>query len=134
MQIGEVMQREVLAVSCDLSLLELEQILSERGISGAPVVSDTGGLMGIVSTTDVLRKLTSILESRSRSLREALASVRLYEIMTPQVLAVGPGEEVESVAGKMSEARVHRVIVTSDSGEILGIVTSLDLVRVLASQ
>ncbi len=134
MQIGEVMQREVLAVSCDLSLLELEQILSERGISGAPVVSDTGGLMGIVSTTDVLRKLTSILESRSTSLREALASVRLYEIMTPQVLAVGPGEEVESVAGKMSEARVHRVIVTSDSGEILGIVTSLDLVRVLASQ
>ena len=36
--------------------------------------------------------------------------------------------------GKMSEARVHRVIVTGDAGEILGIVTSLDLVRVLANQ
>ena len=134
MQISEVMQREVLAVSCELSLLELEQTLSERGISGAPVVSDTGELMGIVSTTDVLRKLTSILETRSTSLREALASIRLYEIMTPQVLTVGPGEEVESVAGKMSKARIHRVIVTGDSGEILGIVTSLDLVRVLANQ
>jgi CBS-domain-containing membrane protein len=134
MQISEVMQREVLAASCDLSLLELEQLLSERGISGAPVVSDTGEMMGIVSTTDVLRKLTSILETRSTSLREALASIRLYEIMTPQVLTVGPSEEVESVAGKMSEARIHRVIVTGDSGKILGIVTSLDLVRVLANQ
>jgi DHA2 family lincomycin resistance protein-like MFS transporter len=128
------MQRDVVAVSCDLSMLELEQIFAEKGISGAPVVSDTGELMGIVSNTDVLRKLTSILETRSTSLREALASVRLYEIMTPQVLTVGPGEEVEAVAGKMSEARIHRVIVTGDSGEILGIVTSLDLVGVLASQ
>jgi CBS domain-containing protein len=134
MQISEVMQREVLTASCELSLLELEQMLSERGISGAPVVSDTGELMGIVSTTDVLRKLTSILETRSTSLREALASIRLYEIMTPQVLTVGLGEEVEAVAGKMSKARIHRVIVTGDSGEILGIVTSLDLVRVLANQ
>ena len=53
------------------------------------------------------------------------------DIMTPDVLCVPPDASVESVAQKMVDAGVHRALVVDDA-TLCGIVTSFDLLRVLA--
>ncbi len=52
----------------------------------------------------------------------------------PVVSASGePDDEVGVVARKMVQSRFHRVIVTDSDDKIVGIVSSLDIVRVVGS-
>ncbi|MCK5650758.1 MAG: CBS domain-containing protein [Gemmatimonadetes bacterium] len=53
--ISEIMQREVVTVNPDTSVRELLRILAESQISGLPVVSEAGEIVGVVSATDVIR-------------------------------------------------------------------------------
>ncbi len=52
LQLKDLMQREVVAVSPDLTLRELIEVLSEQQVSGVPVVAN-GKVIGVVSTTDI---------------------------------------------------------------------------------
>ncbi|UCC47515.1 MAG: CBS domain-containing protein [Gemmatimonadota bacterium] len=53
LRLRDLMQRDVLAVSPDLTLRELVEIFSEEGVSGAPVVANDT-VIGVISTTDIL--------------------------------------------------------------------------------
>jgi len=53
--INEIMQRDVVTVRPDSSVRELLRILAESQISGLPVVSEAGEILGVVSATDVIR-------------------------------------------------------------------------------
>jgi CBS-domain-containing membrane protein len=131
MKIKELMQKDVVAVDCDLSALELPSVLTQKRLGALPVISETGELMGILSTTDVLRKLASLMGKSSRAMKEELASTKAYELMTPTVLTVGPDEDVGIVADKLLTGRIHRVVVVDENNEILGIASSFDLLRAI---
>ncbi|MCK4543475.1 MAG: CBS domain-containing protein [Spirochaetales bacterium] len=51
----DVMNQNVLAVGTDWSVDYLTDFLVENGISGAPVTSEDGKLIGVVSPTDIVR-------------------------------------------------------------------------------
>lgn len=52
----DVMTPNVITVDPDTSVQTLAALLSERGISGAPVVDSTGSMIGIVSEGDLLHR------------------------------------------------------------------------------
>ena len=49
----DVMNPHVIAVREDMTLHELATLLTEHGISGAPVLNQSGKLVGVVSVTDI---------------------------------------------------------------------------------
>jgi CBS domain-containing protein len=53
--VSDIMQREVTTVPPDMSVRELTRVLSDRSISGAPVTDADGVLLGVVSSSDVMR-------------------------------------------------------------------------------
>jgi CBS domain-containing protein len=53
--VGDIMQRDVTTVGPETSVRELTRILSDHGISGVPVVTASGTVVGVVSSTDVVR-------------------------------------------------------------------------------
>ena len=53
--VKDIMQREVVTVTPDTSVRELLKHLVRAQISGVPVVTDEGEIVGVVSTTDVVR-------------------------------------------------------------------------------
>lgn len=53
--IDEIMQQDVVTVTPETSVKELLRILVTNQISGVPVVSTEGEILGVVSTTDVIR-------------------------------------------------------------------------------
>ena len=53
--VEDVMQREVVTVQPETSVRELLRVLVGAQISGVPVVSEEGEIVGVVSTTDVVR-------------------------------------------------------------------------------
>ncbi|UCF20811.1 MAG: CBS domain-containing protein [Gemmatimonadota bacterium] len=52
LRLKDLMQPNVVAVSPDLTLRELLEVLTEQEVSGAPVVAG-GTVIGVVSTTDI---------------------------------------------------------------------------------
>jgi CBS domain-containing protein len=147
----EAMTRNVLTVRPDWPVEELADFLVRHGIHGAPVTSESGDLLGVVSLTDIARASTLSEEDLSDADRheyyqrlleepfpsepdivpaEEHAQIRVQEIMTPVVLAVDEDSTLREVAARMVEARVHRLFVTQE-GKIVGILTALDLLRII---
>ena len=113
----DVMTNPVATVWPSMSVGDLARLLSEKRISGVPVVDHTGALVGIVSQADILSR------------RRGEETVRA--IMTTDVVAVGEGETVQEIACLLSMKRINRVPVLRD-GRVVGIVSRTDIVRAMA--
>jgi len=74
-----------------------------------------------------------LLILRSKTSRNDLAATRVYEIMSPRVLSVSSEEELGTLARKMVESRYQHVSVTDPDDKILGIVSSLDSLRLVGT-
>lgn len=141
------MTPNVLAVGADWPLDRLVEFLTTKSISGAPVVSETNTLVGVVSLTDVARN--GSLTDRETSpevpsfylrglekfvAREELkgfsvageARTLVRDVMTPMVFSVDEAAPVQEVAAAMITGRIHRVFVTRE-GRMVGIISSMDL-------
>ncbi len=155
---ADVMTRDVVTLSPEMTVEAAAERLVQRGISGAPVVDDRGRLVGVLSESDILRRLKQIAEetlgkryltNRVHSLdllaflgeREHAAVEAVYrklraskvgDVMTRHVQSVKPTDSLENVAAAMIEHDVNRLPVV-DAGRVVGIITRADLARVLAT-
>jgi CBS domain-containing protein len=137
MQVKDVMTREVISVEPSTSLRDAAALLVTHRVSGLPVVSE-GAVVGVISQRDLLFKEQRPLEAagwRARLVdpfvsREPLKlNARVVsEAMTAPAVTIGPGTSVSLAARRMLEEGVNRLPVTVQ-GELVGIVTSSDLVR-----
>ncbi|MDH3592919.1 MAG: CBS domain-containing protein [Planctomycetota bacterium] len=128
----DVMTRELLTVTPATPLREFARLCAEDNVSGAPVVRVDGALVGIISRTDLMRRL---LEDDpmfgGSSPAEGLPSIgednrQVADVMETKVVSVAPDTPVHEVAELMVEDRIHRVLVV-ENDEPVGIITSLDL-------
>ncbi len=149
----DLMHGAVHTVDPDMSLADLERSFLRTGVSGFPVVED-GRLVGIVSRSDVVRQLSverSQAETISDYYREAtgiedaeaslediaervgarLERLRVADLMIRRLITVSPEQPLGEVARILLEHRIHRLPVT-EAGRLVGIVSSLDLVRLFA--
>ena len=69
MTVRDVMQEDVTTVSPSTTVRELTRILADRSISGVPVVTDSGAVVGVVSATDIVRLAADEAELRVSSAR-----------------------------------------------------------------
>ena len=96
---------------------EALNLMKEKGIRSI-LVSHLGEVMGIVSKTDILFKVMS--QGRNPG------KVRIREIMTSPVLAVGPHNTIQETLSIMDKHVVRQVIVSSHSA-VLGMVSRDDI-------
>lgn len=146
--LSQIMTKDVTCVRADLGIDELSTLFLIRGISGVPVVDDNGAPIGMVSKTDLIRaqreeedELEEIDRGSSRSpMSEQMGLGAGYhivepsrktvgDIMTPVVLMLHESSNVGQAASLMSFDSVHRIPVVSDSGRVVGILSSLDVLR-----
>lgn len=148
-----LMTKDVLSVHQDLGVRELATFLAENEITGVPVVDDEDQLVGVVTATDVAEKSRLELDFSTDhsdprfSVREFSDQIDIEEmkglhienedilvrdIMTPAVLSVGARTPVSEIAREMVSGHVHRLFVTR-GGKVVGIVSALDLVKLLIS-
>ena len=96
---------------------EALNLMKEKGIRSI-LVSHLGEVMGIVSKTDILFKVMS--QGRNPG------KVRIREIMTSPVLAVGPHNTIQETLSIMDKHVIRQVIVSSHSA-VLGMVSRDDI-------
>jgi predicted transcriptional regulator len=94
----------------DMSVTALVAVLRLRGISAVPIV-DNGKLVGLVSTTDILR---------------APPIARVRDIMSSPVVTVSGDDSLDVAAKRLTSARVHRVVVL-EGERVVGVLSARDL-------
>ena len=145
----DVMQKNVLAVSPDMTLAALEDFLIAKRISGVPVI-EHGALVGIVSRSDVVRSLSleralaglivaesSAPESADDPVRlpaglaSQLAARTVRDAMVSDTVTVAPDMPIAEVARVLQARHIHRVLVV-EGASVRGVISTLDLVRLIA--
>jgi len=149
-RVKDLMNPDIMTVADDMTTDELARYLIEREISGAPVVDSQGHLIGVVSMTDIGRNMAepsdfassprsgfyrddttdSTLEDLGQRYVEERA-VTVRDVMTPVIHQVPVTASVADVARIMVEQHIHRLVVTQGK-EPVGIITSMDLLKMVA--
>jgi CBS domain-containing protein len=121
--VTEVMSGDLVCVQPGLDRQALTALLVDLGIGGAPVVDSRGRPIGVVSKSDLLR---ADLEGTPRA--------TVADLMIPIAFTLPENASLSHAAALMTEEGVHRVPVVATDGSVIGVVTSLDVVRWLAVQ
>ncbi len=140
-----LMTPEVVTVPPETPVLAVARLLADRGISAVPVVDAEGKLRGVVTESDLIRRLageedrpvgwlTSFFASPERAADRYARThgATAADVMTRPVVAVEMDAPVSTIARLMEEKGIRRVLVTEE-GRLKGIVSHADLLRALVA-
>ena len=158
MKIREIMAKTLTTVDASDTLEVAATKMTESGVSGAPVVDSQGILVGILSESDILKHMKTLVDDevgmrylsdtthslslfvmlaeRDHEVREAvfkrLRAAKVARAMTADVITAKPSDTIESVAALMIEHNVNRIPIV-EGGKVVGIVTQADYARLVAT-
>ena len=145
MNAGDIMTPKVVSVAPDASILEAMQLMLANRISGLPVITENGKLVGIVTEGDFLRRAeTGTQHRRSRWLELFMGAGKLAQeyvqthgrkvsdVMTPDPVTASEDTPLDVVVRLLEERRIKRLPVVR-SGVVVGIVSRANLLHALAS-
>ena len=111
--------RHVYTVGKAATVAEAVREMNEKGV-GALLVMDGHKPAGIFTERDVLRRIVDA--DRDPAL------IRVAEVMTRQLVTIGPESRIDEAMGIMTERRFRHLPVL-DAGEVVGMVSSGDPMR-----
>ncbi len=124
--VAHVMTAEPTYVSPDSSVLELVELFHTKQFRHVLVVNHEGRLVGVVSDRDVLR----CFGYREAPNRSVLAGIVVSELMSEDLLTVGPETPMEQAVSLMMDEGISALPVLNGT-ELVGILTNTDLHVVL---
>ena len=132
MTAGDLMTANPVTVTPTTTIAEAWDLMTKLEIRHLPVV-EKGRMVGIVSDRDfALLDLGRLYtEAGAEAVRRALARV-VEEVMSTEVVHVEPGTDLLDIVGLLIAHKVGALpVVHPDTGEVLGIVSYLDVLREL---
>jgi CBS domain-containing protein len=143
MKVENIMSRDVITATPDMPVHAAARRMVDHGVSGLPVVDDSGRLVGVVTEGDLIvrqkprehvpwwRLFFDDPERLAHDYQKS-AGTTVGEIMTRSVISVGPEMPIESVAAILDRNHVRRLPVL-ENGALVGVVSRGDLIKALAS-
>lgn len=114
---GDIMSFPVTVFSQEDKVCEAREKLRALGYKGAPVVSDDGSLVGIVTLGDM-----------EKALKHEMGHSRLKGYMSSRLITVGPDTPLHALQRIMMDQGKGRIPVV-DNGKLVGIVTRTDVLK-----
>jgi CBS domain-containing protein len=114
------MTKEPRVVRRDTNVQEVVATMSKFDISSIIVVEEKRPI-GIVTHKDIISKLVQA--------RIPPDAVTAREVMTSPIITISEDSSIEEAARLMSKKHIKKLIVTRNNNELVGIITSSDLVR-----
>jgi CBS domain-containing protein len=115
----EIMTRNVKTVLRNSSVKEIAQIMKEENIGIIPVVDEQRRLLGVVTDRDIVVRV--LAENRN------VTDLKADDIMTDDIDAVTPDEEIRDLIELMGQKQVRRVPVVDRDDRLLGIISISDI-------
>ena len=149
MKVEEVMVKDVISVNRNSSIEEIVEVLTKNKLSGIPVLSDGGYLVGMVTEGDLLRLETTPrlpefinllgaviyyhgVDTYNEDFKKMLAQ-KAADIMTEDVITVKEGTDIAEVVHLMLDHNIKQVPVV-DGSKIVGMVARADIIKLLLNK
>lgn len=150
----DVMQKHVVTATPETTLEYLADLLITNRVGGVPVLEGEA-VVGVVSRSDFVRALSleqtlaavaAEAENREELSPGELESAplpphvlahlegrKVRDVMAPTPVVVSPDTPIHRIADLMVANHLHRILVV-DGKELRGVVSALDIVRLVASR
>ena len=134
----EIMKTDVYAIDMDAELFDVLRLITEKGVSGVPVVNGDGKPVGFISDGDIIRFLasehplvvnpSSFIEIDFDSKLRALMKRKVKEIAKKRVITVDSDDSLSNICGVMVENHIKKAPVMSD-GKMVGIINVSNITK-----
>ncbi|HEU5357995.1 MAG TPA: CBS domain-containing protein [Gemmatimonadales bacterium] len=128
MRVTDLMTRKVVTIARDAIVAEAVGLLADQHISAVAVVDEHERLVGVLSTTDILRAESEAKDAESRTV--LFDDTRVEELMSPRPLTIAPEADAREAARQLLYGDVHRLFVEAQ-GDLVGVISDSDLIRAL---
>jgi CBS domain-containing protein len=148
---AELMAPNPISIAASANVQEALMLLTDKNFSAAPVIDEGGRAVGVISRSDLLihdreqgRKVASAsgyyfdsdVAPPYRDVPEgfqieSVDRTTVDDIMTPAVFSVRPDTPISKVVTEMVGLHVHRLFVTDDAGTLIGVISTMDLLKKL---
>jgi CBS-domain-containing membrane protein len=142
---AELMSPHVLSVKAKLEIEDVIGLLLDKGLHAVPVIDEEGDPIGVLSRSDIVahdrkkiqhlqheeqpEEVSPLGEAQAPSVNVSRVPRCVREIMTPVIYAVQPETPAKSIVQHMPVLGAHRLFVIGTDGTLLGVISSLDLLR-----
>lgn len=127
MRATRVMTKNVTCVPPELTLERAWYLMQDLRVRHLPVVFE-GKLVGILSDRDLLRRALPV-----DAVQLSFPPSAVGEAMTPHPVTAPPTTNVPKLAALMLQHRIGSVPIVSARDELIGLVTSTDLLELLTT-
>lgn len=131
--VSEIMTRKLITLNVKDNLNEAKTIFEENSLRHIPIVSDKT-IVGMLSYSDLLKVSYADVSEDDHNIETFVYDwFTIQQVMTKNLFVVSPSTTVKEVAELLAKKEFHALPVVED-GELVGIVTTTDLISYLVSQ
>lgn len=134
LQVSDVMTKQVVHISLEQTMAEVIDVFAQHQISAAPVVDRHGTCVGILSTTDFLKRdvdAHGVCGPARRMPGSGMVEDVPASYMTTPVQSVAPDAPLLSAATVMCHQHFHRLLVLDEQQRVVGVLSTMDVVAAL---
>ncbi|VUT26573.1 MAG: Inosine-5'-monophosphate dehydrogenase [Candidatus Methanolliviera sp. GoM_asphalt] len=117
--VKHLMAKEVISANQEISIEEAAKVLIENEIDHLPIVLTDNKVVGIITSWDISK---SVARGKFK---------RVSEIMTKKVVSVEPEDLADVAARKLEKYNISAMPVINKDGEIVGVISSGDLSKLI---
>jgi CBS domain-containing membrane protein len=132
--VSHIMSSQMLTVHAAQKVSEVYQLLTDNPIHHVPVVNGNE-LLGLISSTDMMKLSLDAYGTPDSDNAEYLdTQFSIEDVMTSDPITVNPDDPIRSAAETLSAGNFHSLPVVNAESQLVGIVTTTDLVKYLLDQ
>lgn len=121
MRCEEIMKREVECLNPSDTVQSAAQKMRDCGIGFLPVCDDSKNVLGVLTDRDITVRLVAGDSSAS--------STQVDKIMSQELVACRPSDDIEDAQKLMSEHKKSRICCVDDSGKLVGVISLSDIAQ-----
>jgi len=130
--VTQIMTSDITCARRDLPVASVAALMIHSHIGCVPVIEEPGRPIGMITKRDLVEQMVGMEGATDAPSARSLAPRTANELMMPLAITLGEHATIAHAAALMAAEDVHHTPIVDGSGRLIGIVSTMDIVRWLA--
>jgi len=128
--VSDIMTSDVKTLGTESTLRDAEELMREHHVRHIPVVSESGSIKGVLSQKEFLREAFRITDKfGAHHLQDYLAKTPVLDCLDKEIDTLPADTPLKTTGERLRAEKEGCLLIADEEGNLLGIVTSQDFVR-----